>query len=316
MQSAVEHSNQTVFIREVCPRDGFQNVAVWIETEDKKRIITSLLQSGIRSIEATSFVSPKAIPQMRDATEIATFTLEKAKSKGIDVVALVPNLKGMELAYAAGIREVNYVVSVSEAHNKANINRTPQQSLQELKNIVQQYPDVKIHLVLATVFGCPFNGETPFESIKALISSAVQECGIKAVTLCDTIGVANPAQVRSILADLISAYPQICFTLHLHNTHGMALANIAVALDCGIRHFETAAGGLGGCPFAPGAAGNSATEDLVNMLQRMGFKTDVELPALLSAVKLIDELIPNAVSSQLSRARTYQEFDFFPMKEC
>lgn len=294
-------------ITEVGPRDGFQNIKTFIPTDLKIKIIDRLVESGIGAMEITSMVSPKAIPQMSDARDVIQHVL--TKHPHIVPSVLVPNVKGASLASETGIKNINYVISVSPAHNKANINRTHTESLEDLYKIRHEFPDFTITLSLATVFGCPFIGETSSETLVDMIAFA-QDLDISAITLCDTIGVANPAQTLYLLQLIQQKFPRMDIGLHLHNTHGMALACMFAGIQSGITRFETAVGGLGGCPFAPGAAGNAATEDAVNMFNRMGLDTGISLPDLLEIANLIRTTIEPNLLSSLSRARTYSEFDF------
>jgi hydroxymethylglutaryl-CoA lyase len=300
-----------ITITEVGPRDGFQNIKQNIPTETKIRIIDDLVKAGITSMEITSMVSPKAIPQMADARLIIEHVL--TNHQHIKPFVLVPNAKGAQLSYDYNIRNINYVISVSPAHNKANINRTVEESLDDLYKIRHDFPDLNISLSLATVFGCPFIGETSLPSLLDIIRFAVDH-NINNITLCDTIGVANPAQTRFIIEAITSTFRHLDIGLHMHNTHGMAFANMLVGLQSGITRFETAIGGLGGCPFAPGAAGNASTEDTVNMLNRMGYQTGISLDRLLEIIPVIRENIEQNLLSNLSRARSYREFNFFDNK--
>lgn len=297
-----------VHVTEIAGRDGFQNIREWIPTELKLRVLDRLAEAGVTKMEATSFVSPKAIPQMADA--LAVVEHMRAEHPEVALVALVPNLRGVRNAWEAGVREVSYVISVSAAHNKSNINRTHEESLADLAQLSETFPDMRINLSMSTVFGCPFSGETPLDRVLWLTREALTR-GAHTVTFCDTIGVANPAQVRMMLQAIREAFPTLQFALHLHDTHGMGLANTLAALEEGVDRFETAAGGLGGCPFAPGAAGNTSTEDMVNMLQRMGIQTGIDLGKFLSAVSLIREKINPGIPGHLASARTYSEFCFF-----
>lgn len=292
--------NGFVQITDVGPRDGFQNVKKFIDTDVKLTIIDKLCAAGVRSMELTSFVSPKAIPQMADADTVARTALEKYPE--LRAVALVPNLRGAQNAWEAGIREIACVISASEAHNKANVNRTVAESVAGLAQIRAALPEVRIQLDIATAFGCPFAGEVPAQAVLDLIEQA-QDVGLGGVTLCDTIGVANPAQVQRLLSDIRWKYPQLDLTLHFHNTRGMGLANIFAALELGLRKFETAVGGLGGCPFAPGADGNTATEDVVNMLCEMGYETGIDLDKYLEAVTYTQEHVDARLSGKLLGVR-------------
>jgi hydroxymethylglutaryl-CoA lyase len=297
-----------VQVTDITGRDGFQNVRQWIPTEVKTAVLDQLATAGIRKMEFTSFVSPKAIPQMADAAIVAEHM--RTKYPEMELVALTPNLRGTQNAVAAGLKEVSYVISVSEAHNKANINRTHEASLADLEAIARACPELFINISLATVFGCPFVGETPVNRVLWLIGECLQR-GAGSVTLCDTIGVANPVQVHAVVRAVREKFPDLRVALHLHDTHGVGLANTLAALEEGVDIFETAAGGLGGCPFAPGAAGNTSTEDMVNMLHRMGIATGVNLERLLGAVAIIREKINAAITGRFASARTYSEFSFY-----
>ncbi|MDL2209180.1 hydroxymethylglutaryl-CoA lyase [Desulfovibrio sp. OttesenSCG-928-O18] len=305
MSCALPHSAEII---DVTARDGFQIVTDWIPTEAKKRILDQLAAAGVKRIEATSFVSPKAVPQLADAAAITVYMLEQHPQ--VETAVLAPNLRGAENAAAAGVRHINYVISASVVHNRENIRRTHAESLADLAAIVKALPSLTVNVALATVFGCPFTGCVPTAVTLGLIEEIVRQ-GVASVTLADTIGVANPAQVRFVLRAVRAAYPALGLRLHLHDTHGMGLANMAVALEEGITVFETAAGGMGGCPFAPGAAGNTATEDAVNMFHRMGVATGIDLEAYLAAVALIRESVPASLPGRLSVARSFGEFRFF-----
>ena len=293
----------SVTINEVGPRDGFQNVATFIPTSDKIAIIEQLIDAGLKDFELTSFVSPKAIPQLADSAEVCRVILEKYGS-AINASALVPNLKGAQSAWEAGIREIACVISVSTSHNKANINRTHEESLAELAKIVESMPGMKVRVDLATTFACPFEGWTPVEAVTLLTEKVVQ-LGIQKIVLADTIGVATPDRVFQLSADIKKAFPAIDFSLHIHDTRGMGLVNTLSGLMAGITTFETSIAGLGGCPFAPGAAGNTATEDMVNMLAGMNIKTGVDLAKLIAVVGLVSEKIDAKTNSHMSQSKLY-----------
>lgn len=292
--------DNSILITDVGPRDGFQNVRTFIDTDVKLTIIDKLWNAGVRSMELTSFVSPKAIPQMADAAAVARTAIEKYP--GLRAIALVPNLRGAQNAWEAGIREAACVISASEAHNKANINRTVAESVAGLAQIREALPELSIQLDVATAFGCPFVGEVPVEDVLLLIGQAVQ-VGVSGVTLCDTIGAANPAQVQCLLREVRTKFPELELTLHFHNTRGMGLANIFAALELGLRRFETSVGGLGGCPFAPGADGNTATEDTIHMLHEMGYETGIDLERYLEAVAYTKAHVDAPLSGKLLGVR-------------
>ncbi|MFZ5753755.1 MAG: hydroxymethylglutaryl-CoA lyase [Bacillota bacterium] len=292
-----------VQIIEVGPRDGFQSIKEWIPTELKLEIITSLFEANLRKIEITSFVHPKAIPQMQDAKDVVKAVLDKYDN--VEMIALVPNLVGAETAWKAGIKHITYVISASERHNMENVRRSVEESFAELKSLKERIPELKIKLDVATAFGCPFLGHIPLEQVYKMIDNGLA-IGVDEICLCDTIGMANPKQVGDMLTKIKDRYPDRDFSLHLHDTRGMGLANTLVALQKGITIFESAIGGLGGCPFAPGAAGNIATEDLVNMLEQMGIKTNIQLPKLLETAQLIKTKInPNLTGHMVNVYTAY-----------
>lgn len=274
-------------IVEVGPRDGFQSVkCAQITTEQKLQVIDDLVAAGVRHLEYSSFVSPKAIPQLSDAAEVTKAVL--AKYPELDLFTLVPNLRGAQNAYELGLRKVCYVVSFSASHNKANINRTHQQSLDAYREIRQQYPDLEVIVDLATTFGCPFEGKDGKYSDPAAVIEFLQpyrDSGMKICNLCDTIGIADPAQVRATITAVQKAYPDVELHVHLHDTRGLGMVNAMAAIECGVTNLQVALGGLGGCPFAPGASGNLSTEDTVWMLNEMGYDTGISFSKLLAAAK-------------------------------
>ena len=271
-----------VNIIEVGPRDGFQSVKKFIPTEIKLEVINGLVQSGVKKIQATSFVSPKAIPQMQDAKTIVQTCLQKYPH--ISFFALVPNLYGAKVAVESGLDEISYVISVSESHNQANVKRTCDESFGELKMIREQFPDLRINLDAATAFGCPFEGDPSLKRLKSYIRRGI-DLGIRSFNIADTIGVAYPTMVREYISALISEYPQAEFHVHIHDTRNMGIINSYTAIECGVKGIEVSLGGLGGCPFAPGASGNTATEDFVYMLGKMGYDTGIDFKRLLITAK-------------------------------
>jgi hydroxymethylglutaryl-CoA lyase len=281
-------------IFEVGPRDGFQNLADYIEPDIKLSIIDKIVDSGVKSIQITSFVSPKAIPQMKDAVYIAKACVEKYPD--IMLTALVPNLRGATVAQESGINNISYVVSLSESHNKANIRRTHEESLDELKKIIVQYPKLDICIDLATAFGCPFEGKKEKGEVVDFVKAYI-ECGMKTINLCDTIGMADPAQVRRIIMAVKETYPDITLMVHIHDTRNMGMVNTLAAIESGVLIAQTTLGGLGGCPYAPGASGNLATEDLAFMLNEMGYETGIDVTKLIKAAKYEAEMIPNGMYS-------------------
>lgn len=264
----------TAVIREVCPRDGFQNIKEFIPTEKKLEFIEAMLATGVKEMEVTSFVSPKAIPQLADATEVLT-TLKK-RHPDVKFTALVPNLRGAQNAIAAGADILNVVFSCSESHNMANIRRTVQQSLDGMDDIIAAAKGkAKICVSMATSFMCPFEGRVSPARVVDLIGK-VREKDVDIITLAETIGTCTPKDFTETLQAVKPALEGIPTYLHIHNTYGYAAMNVKCALDEGFNKFDSAVGGLGGCPFAPGAAGNAATEDLVYLMESMGVKTGLD----------------------------------------
>lgn len=281
---------ERINIYEVGPRDGFQSVnCAQIPTETKLRVIDDLVDAGVRHIEYTSFVSPKAIRQLADAAAVTEVVLEKYPN--VDLFALVPNLRGAQNAYELGLRKVCYVVSFSASHNKANINRSHEQSLNAFLEIRERYPDLKIILDLATSFGCPFEGKyRDPDSVVRFLKNYV-EADIQSCCLCDTIGIADPAQVEQLIGAIRAAYPKLELMVHFHDTRGLGMVNSLTAYKSGVRNIQAALGGLGGCPFAPGASGNLSTEDAVWLFNEMGLDTGINFSKLLCAAKRQMEVI-------------------------
>ncbi|NLS39832.1 hydroxymethylglutaryl-CoA lyase [Bacillus subtilis] len=285
-----------VTIKEVGPRDGLQNESAWIETKDKITWINQLSRTGLSYIEITSFVHPKWIPALRDAIDVAKGI---DREKGVTYAALVPNQKGLENALEGGINEACVFMSASETHNRKNINKSTSDTLRVLKQVNNDAKKANLttRAYLSTVFGCPYEKVVPVEQVIRL-SEALFEFGISELSLGDTIGAANPAQVETVLEALLARFPAKQIALHFHDTRGTALANMVTALQMGITVFDGSAGGLGGCPYAPGSSGNAATEDIVYMLEQMGIKTNVKLEKLLSAAKWIEEKMGKQLPSR------------------
>lgn len=296
MQAA---DGQRIHVQEVSARDGFQIEPAFIATAEKIAYVDQLSRTGLAKIEVTAFVSPGAVPNMADADEVLRSINRVA---GVEYAVLVPNLRGCERALAIGADELNVVMSASEAHNLANLRKSCTQSLVQIAAIARQVEGAtRINVSLSTAFGCPFEGDIPLDRVFELLDR-IEQMGIESVSLCDTTGMANPAQVEHVFARSRSRWPRIEFTGHFHNTRGMGLANVLAALEAGVRRFDSSLGGLGGCPFAPGATGNVCTEDLVHMLQTMGYDTRVSLDALLSAAMRLPSLVGHDVPSQLLKA--------------
>lgn len=285
---------RTIELHEVGPRDGFQNIDTYIPPEVKLEVIFDILAAGVGHMQVTSFVSPKAIPQMRDAADIVAACLDKYPD--VDFYALVPNLRGAASAVEAGLKTISYVVSLSKSHNQANIRRSHEESLDEMKRIQDAYPDLNIWFDLATTFGCPFEGKKFAPEAVAFLGQYA-ECGLKNFNLCDTIGIADPGQVRETISAVRDAFPGIDLMIHIHDTRNMGMVNTLAAIECGVDKAQSTLGGLGGCPFAPGASGNLASEDCAYMLGEMGYATGIDIPALIAAAKRQRQLIPDGVYS-------------------
>lgn len=290
---------EAVSVVDVGMRDGMQMVKDFVPTEVKVAIIGKLVAAGVKAMEVTSFVSPKAIPQLADAAEVARTVVERYPQ--LRAIALVPNLRGAESAAAAGVKEATCVISASESHNRANVRRSVDESFAGLAVIREALPGLTLRLSLATAFVCPYDGGTPVEKALACAGRAL-ELGVSEVTFCDTIGWADPLHVATLAAAAKRKWPDAKLGMHLHNTRGMGLANTLAAMLHGFTAFETATGGLGGCPFAPGASGNTATEDMVNMLDGMGIRTGITLEKLLVAAGSIQEHVNAPLSSSMLHA--------------
>lgn len=289
-----------IYLHDVAPRDGFQNEPIFIETDDKIAIIDALSDCGFAKIEATSFTSPKAIPALRDAEEV----MHRIKRvPGVEYTVLIPNVRGAERALSCGIDEANLVMSASETHNRANLRMTRDKSLLQLGQIVQALNDspVKINVSLSTVFGCPMEGDVAQSEVMRLMG-LFADMGVNRMTLCDTTGMAYPSQVREICQTAKSEFPDMTLTLHFHNTRGLAQANVLAAIDAGIDRFDASLGGLGGCPFAPGASGNACTEEIVHMLELEGFDTGIDLDQLLAVSARLPDLVQHDIPSQILKA--------------
>ena len=276
-----------VHVSEVGPRDGLQSVKATMPTADKCRWITALAAAGLREIEVGSFVPAKLLPQMADIAEVVRHALTLTVTHpDLTVMALVPNRRGADAALAAGVHKITLPVSASEAHSLANVRKTREQMVAELRDVValrqDVAPGVVVEVGLSTAFGCTLQGAVPEDEVIAL-AVACAEAGVDEVGLSDTTGMANPAQVRRLFARLRAELGARAGAAHLHNTRGLGLANCLAAYDVGVRAFDSSLGGLGGCPYAPGASGNVVTEDLVFMFEAMGVDTGVDMARLLAA---------------------------------
>jgi hydroxymethylglutaryl-CoA lyase len=300
------HERPRVHVTEVGTRDGFQSEERFIDTAVKAEIIDAMIAAGVRRIEATSFVSPRAVPQLADAHDVLS---RLTRRKDANIAALVPNARGAERALGAGVDEAVCFVSASETHNRANLNASIDASLAnvaEVAGIVRG----KAHLrgAVACAFGCPFEGEVPVDAAMRVVDRYA-ELGFDALTLGDTTGMATPPTVARLVEAIAKRHPQLPVALHFHNTRGVGLANVMVGLDLGVREYESSIAGLGGCPFAPGATGNICTEDLVYLLEESGFDTGIDLGALIDIARRVESVIGRQLPGQVMKAgprlRTY-----------
>jgi hydroxymethylglutaryl-CoA lyase len=287
-------------INEVATRDGFQMEPVFIPTADKVALIDQLGGLGYAKIEVTSFTAPKAIPSLRDAAEVMGAITRQA---GVVYTALIPNLRGAERALSCGTDEFNLVMSCSEAHNLTNLRMTQAQSFDQLAGVVAlvQGAGVPVNVSLSCAFGCPMEGDVAVDAVLGLIGRFAG-LGVDGITLCDTTGMAHPRQVEALCAAALAGFPGLGFTAHFHNTRGMGLLNVVAAVEAGIRRLDTALGGIGGCPYAPGATGNVATEDVVHMLACAGYDTGVDLDGVIAAAGRLHGLVGHDLPAQVSTA--------------
>lgn len=289
-----------VDVYEVGPRDGFQMEAEWIPTPQKVRVINALSQTGLRLIQVTAFVHPSAVPQHKHAEDVYRGI---TRVPGIIYEALVLNRKGAERALAAGADKLEMVVSATDSHSLANANRTTAEALDGLRSVARLAADAGIPCSggIATALGCPYEGFPSLERL-AMVCDAYRDMGVSELSIADTSGMANPSLVYDRLTQLRGRYPEAAFRLHLHDTRRMATANIIAALEAGVTRFDGAVGGLGGCPYAPGATGNIATEDMVHMFHEMGLETGVDLDRLIDVARVVGEIVRHPLESSMVRA--------------
>jgi hydroxymethylglutaryl-CoA lyase len=298
-------SHRRLFINDVAVRDGFQSEPRFVPTADKVRLIDALSQTGLAKIEVTSFVSPKAIPNLADAADVMASI---ARVPGVAYQALVPNVRGAERAIEAAADEINLVMSIGEAHNLANMRMTCEQSLAEFASIMRLVDEqrndgrgVVVNGCVATAFGCPFDGEIPIDRVLWAVDRYLA-LGMTGITLADTIGAAYPTQVGSTVATVVERFPGVDLTVHFHDTRGMGLANVMAAVEAGVDRIDASLGGIGGCPYAPGASGNVCTEDVAHMLDACGYDTGIDLPALLRAAGMLPTLLGHPVPGRVLQA--------------
>ncbi|WP_432982702.1 hydroxymethylglutaryl-CoA lyase [Dactylosporangium sp. CA-233914] len=288
-----------VSIREVGPRDGLQNEDP-VPADAKVRLLDALSGTGAGRIEAVSFVHPKAIPQMADADEVWQ---RATKNPSIQYSALVPNTKGAERALAAGFCEIEVVVSASDTHNRRNVNRSTAESLDDIAGLIDLLhgAGASAEVIIATSFGCPFEGDVDPKRVAGIVDRVIAD-GADRVAFGDTTGMGTPRRVEEVVGLVRDRHPDVPLLLHFHNTRGTALANVLTALRLGVTEFDASVGGLGGCPYAPGATGNVATEEVVHMLHDMGYDTGIDLGALIEAARLAQEIVGRELPSGVLKA--------------
>ena len=299
--SVWDGARRRIHMQEVGTRDGLQVEEQFVETAEKIALVNALSDAGLVKIEVTSFVSPKAIPQLRDAE---TVLREIRRVPGVVYTALVPNLRGAERAIESKADELNLVMSASASHNLANLRMTQPQSYATLTAVAQlaKRAGVAVNVSLSCSFGCPMEGDVPEAAVIDWCARYVNEMGADGVTLCDTTGMAYPTQVTRLTHRFKQRFPQTEMTLHFHNTRGMGLANVLAGIAAGADRFDASFGGIGGCPYAPGATGNVCTEEIVHALELMGYDTGVDLERLLGASRRLPGLIGHDIPSQLVKA--------------
>ena len=301
-----------IYLQEVGTRDGLQAEAVFVPTADKVRLVDTLSRAGLAKIEVTAFVSPQAIPALRDAEQVLR---EIQRHPGVVYSALVPNVRGAERAMESGADELNLVMSASESHNLANLRMRREQSFAGLAEVASAVRGSRtaINVSLSCAFGCPMEGDVERRGVLDWCDGFIEVLGASGVTLCDTTGMAYPTQVAELTAAFRARWPHAELTLHFHNTRGMGLANVLAAIDAGADRFDASLGGIGGCPYATGASGNVCTEDIVHALELMGYDTGIDLPLLLQACKRLPELIGHDIASQIVKAG--QRLDLHPLPD-
>jgi hydroxymethylglutaryl-CoA lyase len=288
-----------VYLTEVGMRDGFQMESQFVPTDTKIEIGEALIAAGVRQIEITSFVSPKAVPQLADAAEVVA----RLRGRGASLRALTPNIRGAERAIESGVDGIVAFISASETHNQKNINRSIDESLAVVAQMaaIAHAGKAELHGAIATAFGCPFEGEIKIRNLLK-IARCYSHCGVRDVILGDTTGMATPPTVRRLCDALRSELPELRLSLHFHNTRGIGMANVLTGLDLGIDSYESSIGGLGGCPFAIGATGNVCSEDLVYLFKELGIETGIDLEALIVVAKTVESLFGRTLLGQVMKA--------------
>ncbi|MBA4327821.1 MAG: hydroxymethylglutaryl-CoA lyase [Polaromonas sp.] len=290
---------QRIFFNEVATRDGFQNEPAFVPTDTKVALVDALGECGYAKIEVTSFTSPKAIPMLKDADEVMG---RIRRVPGVEYTVLVPNLRGAERALEARADELNLVMSTSETHNLANLRMPMAHSFAALSEVIRLVAGrTPVNVSLSCCFGCPMEGDVPQKNVLDWVARFADQ-GVRGVTICDTTGMAHPAQVSHMVEALQARFAQLQLTLHFHNTRGMGLANVLAAVQGGITRLDGSLGGLGGCPYAPGASGNITSEDAIHMLDAMGYDTGIDLPRLLAVARQMAGIVGHDVPGQVAKA--------------
>lgn len=293
-------TTKKVIIRETAPRDGWQNLE-FIETDMKFKVIEKIIDMGVQEMELTSFVNPKAVPQTKDAAELSKLVINAVNSRGknVKLTALVPNKKGAENAYAAGIKTVDFVMSASEEHNKRNVKRTIEESFDALQEILSSAPDdFEVRLAFACVFGSPFGDKIDIDNVIRIIEKSLT-MGIKIIGVADSAGVSTPDHTAEVTRRIKQYVDLDKLAAHIHDTRGLGIANTYAAYQEGIFRFDAALGGLGGCPFIPGAAGNISSEDIITMFDRMGVKTGIDLDKMREASLFLSANVNGKYNSKI-----------------
>jgi hydroxymethylglutaryl-CoA lyase len=296
----IEGKPTRIYLQDVAVRDGFQIEPGFIPTEQKIALVNALSQTGLAKIEVTSFTSPKAIPALADAEQVM---LGIERAPGVVYTVLVPNMRGAERALGCSADEFNLVMSVSETHNLANLRMTREQSFAQLREVIDfaRSTGVALNVSLSCSFGCPMEGRVEKSALFSWAQRFI-DLGVHGITLCDTTGMAYPSQVKDICGAFKNQWKDTGLTLHFHNTRGMGLANALAAIDAGVDRFDASLGGLGGCPYAPGATGNICTEDLAHMLDLMGYDTGVNVDALIGCARQLPAMLGHDVPGQVAKA--------------
>ena len=288
-----------IYFNDVVTRDGFQIEPEFIPTDAKVQLVDALSECGYAKIEVTSFTSPRAIPMLRDAEEVMG---RIRRVPGVEYTVLVPNLRGAERAMESRADELNLVMSTSETHNLANLRMPREKSFAALADVIRFVGGrTPINVSLSTAFGCPMEGDVPQEEVLRWCARFAEQ-GVRGITICDTTGMANPAQVARMCEEAQRRFPQLQLTLHFHNTRGMGLANVLAAVQSGVTRFDGSLGGLGGCPYAPGASGNISSEDAIHMLETMGYDTGIDLAKLLQVARALPDIVGHEVPGQVAKA--------------